>query len=338
MEQEATVRLTLWRRCLHQPHSVVLRKALFQLHLWTGLAVGVYVVTICVSGSVLVYRNELYSAFSPEPVFVNGAGSPLTTETLSTIAGHAYPDYEVVRIQRGNRADQAVDVALQRGSVSIHRLFDPFTGQDLGDPIPTGFRFTIWLLDFHDNLLAGETGRHINGVGAALILVLCVTGAAVWWPGIRSWRRSLTIDTRSSSKRLMWSLHSALGFWFFGFIVLWGVTGVYLGFPNAFAAVADYIQPFDAADSGQRMVDRIQYWLAYLHFGRLGGRGIPGCGRGVCDSITKATWAGAALIPPVMFVTGACMWWNRVLRPGLRRSGQTNSDRAPHRQDAAPAL
>jgi uncharacterized iron-regulated membrane protein len=37
---------------------------LFQIHLWTGLAVGMYVFVIFLSGSALVYRNELYRAFS----------------------------------------------------------------------------------------------------------------------------------------------------------------------------------------------------------------------------------------------------------------------------------
>ncbi len=36
-----------------------LRRALFQVHLWTGLAVGLYAVAISVSGSILVYAPQL---------------------------------------------------------------------------------------------------------------------------------------------------------------------------------------------------------------------------------------------------------------------------------------
>ena len=57
--------MTIWRRWLQQPQSMLARRVLFQIHLWTGLALGLYIVAICVSGSVLVYRNELYRAFSP---------------------------------------------------------------------------------------------------------------------------------------------------------------------------------------------------------------------------------------------------------------------------------
>jgi uncharacterized iron-regulated membrane protein len=122
------------------------------------------------------------------------------------------------------------------------------------------------------------------------------------------------VDYRANVTRLNWSLHSALGFWFVAFVVLWGITGMYLSFPQAFAAGFDALEPFDESLPVERLVDRVQYWLAYLHFGRLGGRGIPGCGRGLCDSTTKAIWAVFGLVPPLLFVTGALMWWNRVVK------------------------
>jgi hypothetical protein len=35
--------------------------------------------------------------------------------------------------------DQAVDVSLLRGDKLKRRLFDPRSGSDLDDPVPTGF-------------------------------------------------------------------------------------------------------------------------------------------------------------------------------------------------------
>jgi uncharacterized iron-regulated membrane protein len=208
-------------------------------------------VAICVSGSVLVYRNELYFAFTPEP----------------------------------------------------------------GGPVPLGFRLTAWLLDFHDNLLGGTTGRRMNGVGAMFVLVMCASGAVIWWPGMRNWRAALGVDWRANWKRLVWTLHGALGAWFFAFVLMWAISGAYLSFPAAFQAFFDYVEPIDEANPVERVGDTIQYWIAYLHFGRLGGRGIiPGCGRGLCDDVTKAAWALFGLVPPIMFVTGIVMWWNRVVR------------------------
>ncbi|MEQ1884334.1 MAG: PepSY-associated TM helix domain-containing protein, partial [Bryobacteraceae bacterium] len=54
---------SLWERWMRRPQSVWLRKAMFQLHLWIGIAIGVYIVVVCVSGSLLVFRNDLYDTF-----------------------------------------------------------------------------------------------------------------------------------------------------------------------------------------------------------------------------------------------------------------------------------
>ena len=57
--------MTVWQRWIRQPQKIWLRRALFQIHLWSGIAVGLYVLLMSVTGSVLVYRNELYQATAP---------------------------------------------------------------------------------------------------------------------------------------------------------------------------------------------------------------------------------------------------------------------------------
>ena len=54
--------------------------------------------------------------------------------------------------------------------------------------------------------------------------------------------------------------------------------------------------------------DKIIRWLYYLHFGNFSGWGV------------KTLWLILGLIPPLLFVTGVLMWWNRKLSPALRKS------------------
>jgi uncharacterized iron-regulated membrane protein len=171
------------------------------------------------------------------------------------------------------------------------------------------------LIDLHDNLLAGPTGRKVNGIGAIALLVLAATGLAIWWPGIRTWRRSLTLQRNVGWKSLTWRLHSMIGFWSLGFTLVFAVSGVYLAIPQPIQDLADRLEPLTAANAGVRIGDRAIYWLAILHFGRILGIGFPCSGPGLCDQTTKAIWALFGLAPAAMFVTGAIMWWNRVLRP-----------------------
>ena len=139
----------------------------------------------------------------------------------------------------------------------------------------------------------------------------------IWWPGIKTWRRSLALRRGVGWKRQMWHLHSAIGFWSLGFTLIFGLSGAYLVFPDSFQDLADWLEPPTAANAGLRIVDSLIYWLAYLHFGRINGIGIPCSGPGLCDQTTKAVWAIFGLAPAAMFVTCAIMWWNRVLRPRL---------------------
>ena len=130
-------------------------------------------------------------------------------------------------------------------------------------------------------------------------------------------RRSLTLHRGLGWKRLTWHLHSMIGFWSFGFVLVFGLSGIYLCFAEQIQEFADRLQPVTVATGRVPLVDQVIYWLAYLHFGRIGGIGIPCHGPGLCDQATKAIWALFGLAPAVMFVTGAIMWWNRVLRPRL---------------------
>jgi uncharacterized iron-regulated membrane protein len=327
--------VNVWQHSLREPQSLLLRRALFQIHLWTGVVAGLYIAVISLTGSILVYRNELYQAFSPQPRLVlddaQEVGAALPLSDLEQAVRRTFPDATIVVVEPGPTPNHAADVTLEREGERTRRLVHPATGADLGPTLPLGYRVSAWMLDLHDNLLGGPTGRRVNGIGALALLGLCATGLIIWWPGAARWRRSLFVDHRANWKRLNWSLHSALGLWFFAFILMWSLTGVYLAVPDQVSAFLDYIEPLDEANPVERVVDRIQYWLAYLHFGRLGGRGIPGCGRGLCDSITKATWAVVGLVPVLMTVTGVVMWWNRVAGPAARRWSTRRARRAPRR-------
>ena len=228
-----------WRQWVQQPQNVWLRKAIFQVHLWSGIALGLYVFMISVTGSVLVYQNELYRAATPQPIISQSTEPRLTDEQLSDVAARSYPGYHVVNLVRSRNRDQAVDVWLRRGDELKQRLFDPRSGTDLGDSVSLKIWLVSKLLDLHDNLFAGRTGRRVNGVGAIAVIILAVSGLVIWWPGMKTWRRSLTVPRGIGWKRMNWHLHSMLGFWSLAFILIFGISGVYLGFPEPFQSVAD---------------------------------------------------------------------------------------------------
>jgi uncharacterized iron-regulated membrane protein len=150
-----------------------------------------------------------------------------------------------------------------------------------------------WLVRLHETWLAGSPGRVINGIGAACLLALALTGAIIWWPGRAHWRRSLTVDWSARFPRLTWDVHSAFGFWFLPFVVIWGVSGLYLSQPQLF----DILLHVDPAD---RFVDRGLSWLTQLHFGRF-------------NRATEVLWAMFGLVPAILAFTGVFICCRRVM-------------------------
>jgi len=302
--------MTFRDRVVRRPQTVWLRKALFQVHLWTGIAVGLYVFVISVTGSAIVFRNAIYLHFGAKPKIVAADGPRLTPAQLRQAVQKAYPNYHISYVWPNKRPNQAVEVWVERKGKYKQRLFDPFTGQDLGPSVPAAIRVTAWLGDLHFNLLAGEKGRAVNGYAAILFTLLCMTGAIVWWPGIESWRRSLAIHRGAGWKRFNWDLHSAIGFWTCAFSFMWGVTGIYVVYQWPFQRLVGLFIVPDLFHPRQSLDNRILLWLTKLHFGNFGPWDWP----------LKIVWVILGLAPALLFVTGVIMWWNRVLRPSARQA------------------
>ncbi len=325
---------------MRQPQTVWVRKAVFQIHLWMGIAIGLYIVVISLTGSILVFRDELNAALKPKPRIVRPNGPRMTREKLREAALAAYPGYKVYYVfeKRRPAPTDPTEIWLDKAGDRKMRLFDPYTGRDLGDSVPRDYRFFLAMAEFHGSLV-GESGRTVNGVGAILLTVMGLTGLILWWPGISRWRRALTIDWKANWKRVNWDLHSAVGVWLAPFILLWGFTGTYLIFPDPFARTVNHIFPLKQykpipetqlnLPGGVKLIrvaeepsvqedepiprrsrapiqrsfgDWVLRWFSYLHFGNFGGMPI------------KILWCIIGLAPVVLFATGLLMWWNRVLR------------------------
>ena len=134
---------------------------------------------------------------------------------------------------------------MTRGQRTRERAFDPYTGKDLEEVGTNEPKLLSWLVKLHDDLLADQTGRLVNGAGALLLTILCLTGAVIWWPGTARWWRSLFVWRTAGWKRFNWDLHSAMGFWMFLFVLMWGVSGIYLSYAEPFMNLVDYLQPMD---------------------------------------------------------------------------------------------
>lgn len=292
--------MNLWQQWLKQPQRIWLRRALFQIHLWSGIGLGLYIFVVFLSGSAAVFNSELYAAFLPAPKMVEVAGTRMSRDEVKAAVLRARPGAHITGVAiRRNPHDAAV-VSLGTGPFADQRFVNPYTGRDLGTAKPVGLRMVSFFSQLHMDLLMGYNGRLANGVGGLLSAALTLTGLVLWWPGIRSWRESLTVRFGTNFKRLNWQLHSVIGFWTFAIVFMWAVTGAYLVYPHQFNMALNF---------SRNPVDRFSMnaFIHSLHVGDFAGWPV------------KTVWVILGLAPPVLFVTGFIMWWNRVLSPWAKR-------------------
>lgn len=289
-----------WQRWVQAPNTTFFRRALFQVHLWLGIAIGLYILVISVSGSAIVLRPQFSQWFIHSAVD-SESGNPLTGAMLEARVNEVYSDFVVTNVVPPTRPGRAVYVVLERNGKESTRYFDHYTGLDLGSTFPWQVQSVEWLTRFHDDLLMDRSvGQKVNAIGGMLFLLMVFSGIFIWWQGRRRWADGLQIK-RTSMHGFNWQLHSFLGFWSLLLMFIWGLTAIYFGFPQPF----DFI--IDALDSDLEDFERPDAWLRFLinlHFGRFRGSWpwLP------------YLWILLGLIPAAMFITGFILWYKRVLK------------------------
>lgn len=233
--------MSLLTQFIHRPQPLRVRKALFQVHLWVGLGVGLYLFVIGVTGASIVFIEEMeHALFGHFHHVADPSGPPAPLPVILRDAAAAYPDHRLVSVYPPTPERETWVAYLLKDRKYMAAFLHPVTAKPIGE-VRAAESWLHWLQDLHVNLLSGVPGRIVNGVGALFLLTLCVTGAVIWWPGRKNWRRGTRVDFRRSGKRINWDLHSATGFWTLALLGIWAVSGVYFAFPKQFRAAVNTV-------------------------------------------------------------------------------------------------
>ena len=233
-----------FQRYLHRPRQLAARRFNFQVHLWAGIILTLYLMVIGFTGSVLVFRPELerFAGLKPwQGVSSQGPIADIVTVVENLKA--AYPRSRIVSVETPGEND-ATFVAVLEGHGRIKVASAAIEGKVLGE-FPRERNWLDVIQELHESLLIhpGSRGRMFNGMGAVLLLLLNVTGMVIWWPGLRNWRRALLVDFRRNWRRINFDLHSAVGFWTILIVSFWAVSGVYFGWPRQVFLFVNSLSP-----------------------------------------------------------------------------------------------
>jgi uncharacterized iron-regulated membrane protein len=215
---------------------------MFQVHLWTGLALGVYALITGVTGSILVFQPELEARTLPLFYSIPSSDRPLADPAVVIRKLEAaYPGHRLSSINWPSPQRHSF-VAYPSRHGEVKTVFaHPYSGDVLGELPEAGWLF--WTRELHVYLLGGRTGLKANGIASGVLVFVGLTGLIVWWPGLLRWTRALLIDINRGWRRIIFDLHSAVGFWTAAVVLLWAFSGVYLTFAPEFRDAVSAVSP-----------------------------------------------------------------------------------------------
>ena len=224
-----------------------IKKIIGQIHLWLGLASGLVVFIIGITGAMYAFQDEIKSLAYRDRLYVEvpenakrlplgkllpvaeaalGEDRKISRAELSQMPGRTY-------MFRSVKVDKE---AFGYGNYYQHYdkvYLNPYTGRVVFKEDARKEFFTV-VLALHMNLLMGDNlGHFIVKWSVVSFVILLLSGMVLWWP--KRWTRkqlkkSLAVKWNAKFKRLNYDLHNVFGFYSFLVLMISASTGLMWSF------------------------------------------------------------------------------------------------------------
>jgi uncharacterized iron-regulated membrane protein len=206
----------------------MLRKVLFWLHLAAGIAAGIIILIMSVTGVLLTYEKQIIAWADRDYLSVASTpGRPrVPAETiLATITKASGAAPTSVTFYSGYAAASAA-----AGGTTYY--VNSQSGELMGTSSAKVRSFFRSVTDWHRYIaLSGgsrATGKSITGASNLLFLFIVISGLFIWWRGSVAWfKRGLR------SKALYWNWHHVFGVWSLVPLFLIVLSGTVISYPWA---------------------------------------------------------------------------------------------------------
>lgn len=218
------------------------------LHLWLGIASGLIVFIVAVTGCIYVFQHEIVSLTSHEEIYVTPPKNPkpLSISLLQAkaektlgkgkkigfINTYQSPEkaWEFSTYKAGNPDSFFYFGALDYYDVV---LMNPYTGE-VTSITDYKYEFFNVVKMLHWSLLINHPiGQQIVGWSTFIFVILLITGMIMWWPKNlkkSNFDKSFKIKWSAKFKRLNYDLHNVPGFYAMAICLILALTGMVWAF------------------------------------------------------------------------------------------------------------
>lgn len=208
-------------------------------HRWFGIVAGLYFVLLGLSGSYLVYRDEIDAFLKPElRRSVSGVSNFDLAKIVQLAQGGLGTTKEPSSLWVAENNSRNIELSFNMSSPQTGRKFvtafvDPATDQYKGQE---SFKETLsgFLFIFHHDLFMGPLGRTIVAIAGVLMLFVLLGGLYLWWPRKQTLRKALSWPNMKTALQWNLGLHKLSGVYTIVLMVVVTFSGVFLAKPDWF--------------------------------------------------------------------------------------------------------
>ncbi|GAB3637755.1 PepSY-associated TM helix domain-containing protein [Hymenobacter arcticus] len=206
------------------------RKAIGKLHLWLGLASGLIVLIVSLSGAVFVFQDDIRDLTQPWRKVAVQARPMLPPSVLQAAATQAQPGF-TASWTTYNGPDRSTAVYLSKGENVYYAFLNPYTGQVLKVQNLRNDFFTIVQYLHMYLLLPPAIGKWVVDIAVITFVIMLISGLVLWWPRNKAARKQrFSVKWDASPKRRTYDLHNVFGFYASALALVLALSGLCISY------------------------------------------------------------------------------------------------------------
>ena len=213
---------------------MTLKKAVGIVHLWLGLASGLVVFVVAVTGCLYAFKTEIEDLTQPYR-YVTKRDTPVLPPSRLRAVGERILPGKTLHSVTYLADDRAAFLTFYHYEPTYYYVayVNPYTAEVLMVKDMSGDFFYQVLQGHYYLWLPPEIGQPIVASSTLIFVVLLISGLVLWWPKNKAASRQrfrLAWKPTTGFKRKNYDLHNVLGFYATLVLLLLAFTGLVWGF------------------------------------------------------------------------------------------------------------
>jgi len=209
---------------------MTVKKLIGKIHLWLGLASGLVVLVLGITGCILAFELEIRKLTEPQQ-FVKAESKEYLPPSILKAEAEKYLDRKKINgMEYPGSGRSTIAYYYDADNYKLVAL-NPYSGKMLKVKNMNRDFFRIVLNGHFYLWLPPATGQPIVASATLIFLIMMITGLILWWPKNKAARKQrFSIKWNARWRRVNYDLHNVFGFYMTWIAIFLAITGLVMGF------------------------------------------------------------------------------------------------------------